>query len=197
MTRWRIVYFVSLALLAAATVWTADTFARLRFRDFSLETIMGVLSVLFVTAVFIERALEVFINAWRGEETEARKLAKRRAAASLAKAAGDPDNLQRMRREAHAEEDRLTVYRAETRRIAFRAGTLVGVVVSAIGVRSIGPLLEPNMVIQDSTQYALFTLMDVFLTGGLLGGGSDGIHKVSALITDFLERTRERVNEPE
>ena len=42
-------------------------------------------------------------------------------------------------------------------------------------------------------QAALYHSSDILITGGLLGGGSEGIHKLIALITDFLDMTREGI----
>ena len=42
----------------------------------------------------------------------------------------------------------------------------------------------------------LLNMADILVTGGLLGGGSDGIHKLVSVITDFLDKTRQNINAP-
>jgi hypothetical protein len=37
------------------------------------------------------------------------------------------------------------------------------------------------------------TIVDVVITAGLIGGGSDGIHKLVSVITDYLDATRDKV----
>jgi hypothetical protein len=38
-----------------------------------------------------------------------------------------------------------------------------------------------------------FSAADVFLTGAVLGGGSDGLHKLISVFTDFLGATSAKV----
>ena len=44
-------------------------------------------------------------------------------------------------------------------------------------------------------QAPIFHGVDILITGGLLGGGSQGIHKIIALITDFVDVTRAKVKQ--
>ncbi len=76
---------------------------------------------------------------------------------------------------------------AETTRIAFLAGGSVGVLVALCGVRLMETMLATGV-----TPGAMFKTMDILLTGALLGGGADGIHKVVEVVTKFLELGRKK-----
>jgi hypothetical protein len=72
---------------------------------------------LFVIALFVERAIEVFVSPWR-EREEA--LLKRTRATPVGQL-------------VEAEDQRLAAFKAETKRIAFTAGVSVGIVIAAVG----------------------------------------------------------------
>ncbi|MBD2203169.1 hypothetical protein H6G33_17185 [Calothrix sp. FACHB-1219] len=78
-------------------------------------------------------------------------------------------------------------YKSNTRIIALWTSLLCGLLISAIGIRSLEPLiiLDAN----NPIQLIIFRCFDAFLTGGLIAGGSEGIHKFTQVFTDFLEAT--------
>ncbi|BAY24763.1 hypothetical protein NIES2100_45600 [Calothrix sp. NIES-2100] len=82
------------------------------------------------------------------------------------------------------ERERLA-YKSNTRIIALWTSLLCGLLISAIGIRSIEPLiiLDAN----NPIQIIIFRCLDALLTGGLIAGGSEGIHKFTQVFTDFLE----------
>jgi hypothetical protein len=79
-------------------------------------------------------------------------------------------------------------YKAGTRRIAFVAGVLVGLIVSALGVRAIQLFVDPAAFgTLTAWQQRLFNVADVVLTGGAIGGGADGLHKLVSVFTNFMD----------
>jgi hypothetical protein len=44
-------------------------------------------------------------------------------------------------------------------------------------------------------QVLIFHVLDTILTGGLIAGGSDGIHKLTGVFTAFLEETRNQIKD--
>ena len=132
------------------------------------------LGVLYVIAVFVERALEVFIKAWRqsGRSVLENELATLEV--------GHPE-LAAKRRE-------LDDYRAGTRRRALLTGLSIGVVLSLAGVRTLAVIVEPP---SGGLQGFLFQFSDVLVTGGLVAGGSAAVHEMMSLITRALSSRKE------
>lgn len=80
--------------------------------------------------------------------------------------------------------------KARTRRIAFAAGTTIGVVVAALGVRVLELLVDPTVFAElPELQRRLFHVADVLFTGAILGGGADGVHKLVTMFTAFVDAT--------
>lgn len=78
----------------------------------------------------------------------------------------------------------------QTQRSVFIATMVLGVAVSALGVRGLYPLVDLDQW-KDVPRFqrSLFHAVDVFLTAGLLAGGSDGIHKLINVFTVWFETT--------
>ena len=139
-------------------------------------------SSLFFVALFIERVLEVFLTSWRAES--ATKLKLKAEAASKQRNGADPPT---------EDEERAGEYKDRTRRIAFFAGTAIGVTVAALGIRLRELFVDP--VIFESlptVQRKLFRTADVLLTGAVLGGGSDALHQLVSVFTNFMESAARR-----
>lgn len=102
------------------------------------------------------------------------------------------DELNARMRDLNDKERKRTAYKSETRTIALWTSLSFGLLISTLGVR----LIEPLMVIDDVTnpiQINIFRCLDILLTGGLIAGGSEGIHKLIQVIIDFLEATSKQV----
>lgn len=130
------------------------------------------LTPLFVIALFIERALEVFVAASRGPEEHVKKAMRKTKLGAIT-----PEEV------AH-----LVAFKAETRRITLSAGIVLGIVVSAIGIRGLALFISPEQIAGlVGWQRPLLTGVDVLVTGAVLGGGADGIHKIVNVFTTFLD----------
>jgi hypothetical protein len=79
-------------------------------------------------------------------------------------------------------------YKSETRKIALWTALFFSLLISAAGIRSLDTLVEPTGL--NSIQQIVFRCLDTLLTGGLIAGGSDGIHKVTQVFTTYFEETR-------
>jgi hypothetical protein len=152
-------------------------------KPFDLASVLRLLGTYGVIALVVERTLEVFISAWRGQVTgqlfSAVESARRRL-----EAAPHSFGLQ----QAAAERDRaLADYRGTTQRIALRAGVVLGLLIAATGIRTL------DLFVAVQTDFAprlLYTLLDVVVTAGMIGGGSDAVHKLMSAVTRFLDATR-------
>ncbi|WZF19002.1 hypothetical protein WKK05_06540 [Nostoc sp. UHCC 0302] len=94
------------------------------------------------------------------------------------------DNLNEKQRQRAA-------YKSDTRIIALWTSLLFGLLMSAIGIRSIEPLvfIDSNNLIQ----VVIFRCLDALLTGGLIAGGSEGIHKIIQVFINFMEATSQQI----
>ena len=195
--RWFLLF--AIVTLAASLVLAGIT-ATLRMKSVTLAAVTALLQTLFVVALFVERSLEVFIVAWRGPDEKARESDVRSAqrdlgALTLAGALGTPDYLTANSALAQAVKAR-DIYEAETRRIRLVAGLVVGVLIAVAGIRSFEmfvQLREKNITLLEHVSGVLFNTLNVLVTGGLIGGGSDVINKVLKVITEFLDKTVARL----
>ena len=177
----------ALVACSAVAAWQASAFTGLAFKPFRAEEIVGNLTALFLISVFLERALEVFVSSWR--DGDRRKLEHEIAhALADAKAAPAPEA---ERRVLQRRQD-LADFKAQTARWSLMCGLVAGAVIALAGARALGPLLAALPPV-GSPQALVVTIVDVVITAGLIGGGSDGIHKLVSVITDYLDAVRGKV----
>jgi hypothetical protein len=174
--------------LAATIALTAITVALynpgiVSFRSDSLSEFVQLMLPLVMVALFIERVLEVFIASWRGPC--ASSLKERAARASTRRQPSGP---------RHADEVAYACHQHQTRRIAFLAGTALGVIVAALGVRVLEMFVDAAAFqsLPDVHQ-RLFRTTDVLMTGAVLGGGSDALHHLVLVFTNLFQITAGKV----
>jgi hypothetical protein len=144
----------------------------IQFKEkFGIDQVSQVITVLFLIALFCERAVEVYALTFRKLKEE---------------------NLERQDTPESKEE--LGKYKDETRKIALWAALVAGILISMIGIRGIEPFLEivtENGVnrIKNANQWQETSLriFDIFLTGAMIAGGSDTIHKILKVFTTFMD----------
>ncbi len=101
------------------------------------------------------------------------------------------DNFNNKIYELTEKERKRVAYKSDTRIIALWTSLLFGLLISAIGIRSIEPLVIIDS--DNSMQVILFRCLDALLTGGLIAGGSEGIHKLIQVFIDFMEATSKQI----
>ena len=185
-----------LLVLLIITVWLGSLskeFEEVKFASDAGDKSLTALGTLFIIALFVERAQEVYISAWR-------KLGREKIDADIAQLKEQIKNTQaaddKKKGKLKGLEGKLLEYRHGTRQIAFLGAMILGVLISLAGPRI---LAEVVVVHGDmgAWQVAVFNGMDILITGGLIGGGSEGIHKLVKLITDFLDATRAKTKNQE
>jgi len=181
--------FVAMLALSA---WLAPK--HIAFKSFGASDVAQLLTILFVVALLAERALEIFIGTWRGPQASelARDVAERRAhLATLEKATLPDEPALTTARSALADATRLErQYRCVTRRVALWTGLMLGLLVSGVGLRALGFLIDPAAMTQwDPRQVAAVNLVDIILTGGVIAGGSEGIHRLATVFDNFMTST--------
>ena len=91
-------------------------------------------------------------------------------------------------RKSEADDHELKLFKCETQRITFTAAVSVGIVVSAVGIRVLALFIYPDQIeALVNPQRTLFTTVDVLITGLVIGGGADGIHKIVKVFTSFFD----------
>ena len=171
------------------------------------NTVPTVLAPLLLTAMFIERAVEVMISPWRdpGADQKARVL---KDAKSNSAAVGSQQ----------VAADAYTQYKGKTRRYAFAFALLLGIAAAMVGIRALWPFLdEPNAqfvlptptTVNGVTTYSkmqgnpindpknenekrAFIVVDVVISALLLAGGANGIHSVVTAFTSFFDNNTQK-----
>jgi len=139
-------------------------------------TALTQLGILYFVALFVERSLEVLIKAWRqGGKSLLQEEVRSAEEGTKAEA-----------------EKALEDYKTGTQRRALLVGLTLGILVSVSGVRLLGPIFEFGAADAWSFQQAVFQFTDIIVTAGLIAGGSATIHKLMALVDDFLRKSRTR-----
>ncbi len=168
----------------------------LEFKENYLEEAQRLIASLFVVAVFVERALEVFVVTWRGPRTnelDAEIVHYSEQLAIESKRSGGMVTSQMMEIENKLktlQQERIH-YKSDTQRMALWGGLLLGVLIGAGGLRVLSSLLA-NYTALGNMQRIIFVVTDVLLTGGLLAGGSEGIHKIYKVYSEFMDATAKR-----
>lgn len=193
--QWAITYLIALLILVLAIVILGLPFKTLVFRPVSVESIIGLLVPLFVIALFLERAQEVFIITWRrlGRTEIEDKIKLNSEHFQEVKKGEDPKKTEEARQALITAQADLSRYKEVTARIAFLIGLSAGILISIVGVRVLDPLINFNTTMATALQVSVFKFADIVVTGGLIGGGADGIHKLVSVITDFLDQTRAKI----
>jgi hypothetical protein len=94
------------------------------------------------------------------------------------------------RAELAAAQKRQVLYRAETKEFALQTGFLIGTLASLAGVRALtGMLADPG------TAGPLFTVADILITGAMLAGGSEGIHRMANAFTGLMDGISARADQ--
>jgi len=164
--------------------------AAIGFQHLSRDSFFGTLAWLFVVAAFLERAVEVVIMVLRDDGADARQrtiraLKRNNAEALRAQPAALIDLAP-----LHAAQADLGAYRAVTKEIALCISFVFGLFVSLAGVRALS-----SIVVGTAGPNWLFTAADILLTGALLAGGSDHIHKIANLFSNFMDAAATKVKQ--
>lgn len=164
--------------IAALLHW--GQFSALPFKDLSIMEghLTDILTSLLAVAVFAERSVEVIIVSARtpGRQQIEKKVRRLQAAAEK-----DPALLGRLEDET----DRLDAYRLDTARQAHGLSFALGVMISLAGVRALSGLVDQSALA--GAQRTVFALVDVIVTGGVIGGGSAVVDKVGRKIRQSFD----------
>jgi hypothetical protein len=184
--RFQIPIYLTLAGALLVTAFYAP--GLIRFWPFPVGEFIPRIAPFFLISLFIERAIEVFVTAWRGPEPAIRNRKIKEMRKSLKDGKSE---LEHELTRIYAEREQC---RSKMQRIAFASSVALGVIISSVGVRALGLFVDPASFQELSEkQQATFNMVDVLLTGAMLGGGSDAIHKFVSVFTNFMDRTAKQV----
>jgi hypothetical protein len=195
-----IVLLVVVGAFVVYPVWSNQVPPPVSFKPLTPQAFAGLIGWLFVVALFVERAVEVVVMIFRDQQAdqldEAEEHAVRVVKTAIKKAAalaGDntaapadkkatTDAVEAVRPALVTARENKLVYRAETKEIALLISFVFSVFVSLAGVRALHGLLL------DATPTGnLFTVADIVVTGAMLAGGSEGIHRMANAFTSFMD----------
>jgi hypothetical protein len=185
---------VPLGTILSLPAWLAPQ--HLEFRELDTTDIMQVLAILFMVALLAERALEIFVGTWRSPSATQLELGVSTLEAKIAKLEKlvKPDQAALAAARAGLEEAKRQErqYRCVTRQIVLWVGLGLGLLVSAVGCRALEVLVDPSVQQWSGAQVTAFRLVDVVLTGGVIAGGSEGIHRIATVFDNFMSATAKR-----
>jgi len=171
------------------------------FKAFQPSEVLQLLAGIFLIALFMERALEVFITTWRGPEAAQNDLSLKKSKDRIIKLE-KMGNVQadKIQKKLKTERDSLenarvkrARYKSQTQRIALWTSLIFGLLISAIGFRALQSIVDIEAwkgII--GNQLKAFYFVDILLTGGLIAGGSDGIHKLMQIYSTFMDASNEK-----
>jgi hypothetical protein len=171
----------------------------MEFNKFPMEALLGLFTKLIGIAVFIERTVEVLLTPWRGPRSLKLTARLKQAKAKLENKETDSAL------EVSNAQDELREYKGETKQIAFLIALALGMTISAVGLRGLEFFLDPNSLPTPSSeqpavlyalasnQAAVFRAIDVLVTGALLAGKADGLHRMGLVFTSYMDKSSEKV----
>lgn len=157
------------------------------FGPYDPGDIVMMLLMLFFVALVIERVVEVVIIVTRDAGEKMRQDNVNRLEGQPKKKGDDEAKLLKAKAD-------LKSYKATTKIFSISLLFVLGVIISAAGLRVLLPLVDMT-VFRDLpvTQKTIFNAIDVIITGALLGGGSKGIHEIIEGVLNSVEWYREFV----
>jgi len=163
------------------------------FRDSVSDIVLQLLISFIAITVLLERALDVFLTTWRAERSESLDLEIDTLSKQFERA--DKKKQAELLKKLDKISQQKQRYRAQTRTIAMWTSLVIGVLISGFaGIRTLEHMVtDQSMAMLHGFQLSIFKGFDIFLTGGLIAGGSDGIHKVMELLRQFLETNSQRL----
>lgn len=159
---------------------------------FVLSHAIDLVGVLFFVTLLQERALEVLISTVRGTKTRARELIIAKLEKDIANYEEERDGkgqLKQWTENLHDENILRDEYRSGTMKFAFSASMALGILISAVGIRILAQMFQWTLLNEAQQSWFMFT--DVLITGALIAGGSAGIHKITKVLSNFLESQAE------
>ncbi len=176
-----------------------------------------VLVALIAVSLLVERAAEVYTGIWRRDgrrsllkslqACQAQVAERERLVAEATKPLkeGDParplddglkDKLTQDREALFLAQQELSAYRSATARQVFVLNVILGILAASLGVQMLdwlfGVAQAGAAVTAANLGYdGVFRIVDILLTGALIGGGADGLHRILAIFTTAADAKKD------
>lgn len=177
------------------TAWQLQ-FESITFKPDAATNLPAMFGYLLLICIFVERSIEMFLSSFRGAGADKLDLKIKNLQENIKDLEGKMQfddvamkQLTEMKTNLRTTGDDRAHYRAESGYLALWIGLLIGLVVSLVGVRILGNIVEfDNMV---DKQKGGFIAVDVLLTGSVLAGGSEAFNKIMKVYNSFMTKSAE------
>lgn len=143
----------------------------------TLQNVLASLGGIFIIVLLVERVTEIIIALWRQSDAEQLKTEIEDLSKDTTKSA-----------ELLFKQKSLVKYQAETKYIALLVGFAVSVIVCCAGVGLMGTVIDIN-----KGNANFLRGVDIFLTSGLIAGGSDSFHQFVSVFETFFIKSKKRI----
>jgi hypothetical protein len=174
------VFYLAAIALTSMPLWLTPL--ELPIKPFVLSEFSGLIGSLLGITAIVERAVEVLVGP-RRDAGKAQLKANVGAAQEVVKAQPSAAALET----ALTAEHTVAEYEEDTRRLALGVALLLGLATSTVGFRALSSLVATGgFASLSNTQLEVFRVIDVFVTGALIAGGSSGLHQAFGAAKDVL-----------
>lgn len=168
--------------------------SQLEFYPNLQEKIPMAIGYLFLISLFVERAIEVFLSAWRSEEADKKDLAIIQLYKKLELATDKNSNeAKNLCTTIEENEKNRSVYSAKSRIYAIWAGIIIGGFIALVGIRTLATIVDSSSL--TGIHLHLFQMVDILLTATVLAGGSEAINKLMKVYNSFATSTSNKLKE--
>ncbi|MFC1573315.1 hypothetical protein ACFL6M_06920 [Candidatus Eisenbacteria bacterium] len=190
-----------LILIAVAAIGWFTMPRRIEFGDDILKDVPTMFGYLVLISLFVERAIEVVLSAWRSQGADLLDWTIRNKKKQLSEhetlsaegprpAQHSQTSIQTLKNELEKLEEDRVIYSAKSRFAAQWLGVGIGLLVALVGVRVLGNILNTSAL--TGKQAGAFIIVDVLVTGVVLAGGSEAINKIMRVYNSFMSSTEQK-----
>jgi hypothetical protein len=177
------------------------------------QSFTALLAWLFAVALLVERAVEVIVMVFRDEaadllDQEEDRLGRKLKTATDNVAAVDKrvvpptpaerdaaaTEVQTLQKQLDEAEKNTIVYRAETKKVALLISFVFGMAVSFAGINALSTVISGPSNLNDGSP-SLFKFVDILVTGAMIAGGSEGIHRMANAFTSVMDSLSARADQ--
>ncbi|TRY15011.1 hypothetical protein [Shewanella hanedai] len=182
-------------IVVAIVAWKVKPI-NLSIESDAIDNAASLLGTLILLSLFVERAIEVFLSAWRSAGAdeldrviELRKLALNKFIEAQQEPIAEQESAQckSLTIQLEEAEKKRAEYRAGSRFISQWLGLGIGIFISFIGIRIIGNIVDSSSL--TGYQAGMFVIVDIVFTGAVLAGGSDSINKIMKVYNNAMTQT--------